>query len=403
MHPLARLSLATLVGALAAPVFADSGTITVDANVIATHRAAVAADAALRNQRLRQAAPKTAKADGRKAATANVYPGTPHANPLRAYPPSCAADPLPDTPSGAVIVRTRVPLWSKNYDTGQDVGVEYATLTLWRVACSNSGELTPYNFDGDANAITLMRIERASSADTNNYVVFPQITVGQGDDNYHDYYSRLRAATEPNTVIADIPFDAAIADAATYVLENYPYQDFGTYYYNYAFTLRVDPVANVAPVDIQMPDFVATQATYPDAFNPLPFDGYAAAQWVGKTRPSDGLLLQVSEQWSGTGPDATWSRQIVFDLLTRDNNGNPFWLVGSAPFAEGDISINADVYYLAANNTPTRWGAAVFSFPNCNGLDIKLSPNAGLPASVPSFGGTQQFGRLFSANGMICE
>ena len=131
--------------------------------------------------------------------------------------------------------------------------------------------------------------------------------------------------------------------------------------------------------------------------------GKPAAQWVGKTRPGDGLLLQVTEQWSGTGPDATWSRQIVFDLLTRDNNGNPFWLVGSTPFAEGDISVNADVYYLAANNTPTPWGKAVFSFPNCNELDMKLTPNAGLPAPAPSFGGTQQFSRLFSANGMICE
>lgn len=403
MHPIARLSLATLVATAIAPAFAESGATPADAGTVATHRAAVAADAAVRNQRLRMSAPKTAKADARKAVAANVYPGTPHANPLRAYPPSCAADPLPDTPSGGTVVRTRVPLWSKRYDTGDDVGVEYATLTLWRLACSNSGELTPYNFDGDANAMTLMRIERDSSANKNNYVVFPQITVEQGDDNFHDYYSRLRAATEPNTVIADIPFDAAIADAATYVLENYPYQDFGTYYYNYAFTLRVDPVANVTPVNIKMPDFVATSTTYPDAFNPLPFDGYAAAQWVGKTRPGDGLLVQVSEQWSGTGPDATWSRQVVFDLLTRDNNGNPFWLIGSAPFLEGDLSVSADVYYLAANNAQTRWGSVVLSFPSCNDFSMKLTPNGGLPGSVPTFSGTQQFARLFSANGMVCE
>uniref|UniRef100_UPI0026215061 hypothetical protein n=1 Tax=Dokdonella sp. TaxID=2291710 RepID=UPI0026215061 len=367
MRNLIRLTLAATVGALAAPAFADSGTIAVTPEAVAAHRAAAAADAASRNQRIRATIPSAAGASPAKAATASTYPGTPLANPFRTYPPSCAADPLPDAVSGPYY-SVNVPLWSKNRNTGADVGVETATLTVWRLACSSSGALTPYNVDGEGNALTLMRIERAGNANANNYVLFPRITVGQGNDQSHDvFYSRLRAATEPNTVISDIPFDAAIADAATYVLENYPYVDFGTYYFNYAFTLRIDPVVNnVRSVDLQVPDYAPTQSTYPDAFNPLPFDGYAAAQWVGKTRPGDGLLMQVTEQWSGQGPSATWSRQIVFDLLTRDTNGNPFWLIGSAPFDEGAIRVDADVYYLGANNAQTRWGRAVFSFNHCN-------------------------------------
>lgn len=404
MQTLTRLTLALAAGVVAVPAVADSNPIPLTPEALKAHEAAVAADVAARSKRVRATAPVQAGEAPAKAAAAvaSTYPGTPHANGFRTYPPSCAADPLPDAPSGPILAQERVPLLAKDGNTGDGVGVEYATLTIWRIACSSSGKTTPYNGDQGPNSMTLMRIQRDANADPNHYASFPLVDVSQ-DGSPFDDASRLRAANEPNTVIADTPFDAAIPDAVTFVLENYPYVGYRSFFYNYPFTLRVDPILNgIAPVDIPIPGYQPSESTYPDAYNPLPFDGYAAAQWTSDAR-NEGLLMQITEQWTGSGPDATYSRQVVFDLLTRDLNGNPFWLVGSALFNEGDISVTSNAYYLADGTDTPAWGKVTFVFPHCDRLDVTFVPNGGLPAPVPSISGTYQYDRLFSANGMACE
>ncbi|WP_300617274.1 hypothetical protein [Dokdonella sp.] len=403
MHTLNRLTLALAVGIASNASFAAENTVPLSPADVATHQAAVEAHAERLAQRAGIPMAFPAASGSPKAVTASARPGTPHANGFRAYPPSCAAVPLPDTPSGPLLTQTRIPLFARNPSTGQSVA-ETVTLTIWRIACSSSGELTPYNGDRGANAMTLMRIQRDASANPNFYITYPLIHVSQQGSAFDGDASLLRAAIEPNTVISDTPFSAPLSGGTTFVLENYPYVGSRQFFYNYAFALRVDPVLDgVQPRILEIPGYQPTPSTYPDSAKPRPFDGYAAAQWVGKTRPGDGLLMQVTEQWSGQGPSATWSRQIVFDLLTRDTNGDPFWLIGSAPFDEGAIRVDADVYYLGANNAQTRWGKAVFSFNHCNRLEMNLSPNAGLSAPVPVFSGVNQFDRLFSANGMVCE
>jgi hypothetical protein len=86
--------------------------------------------------------PRTAQAGaGVNAATASTLSGPRIANPYRAYPPSCLADPLPDTPSGP-FTSFQMPLYSR--DTGGNpVTPETVTVTIWRMACSSSGNLTP--------------------------------------------------------------------------------------------------------------------------------------------------------------------------------------------------------------------------------------------------------------------
>ncbi len=405
MQTLTRLTLALAAGVVAVPAVADSNSVPLSPEAVKAHEAAVSANAARQAKQQRKIAPAVADGVSTKAATATYYPDTPHANGYRTYPPSCAADPLPDSPSGPLLAQERIPLYARDTTTG-DAFAENVTLTIWRLACSSSTQLTPYNGDGGKNSITLMRIDRDANANPNRYVTFPFITVSQNGSPFDDTpYSQLRAATEPNTVISDTPFSAPVAgNGVTYVLENYPYLDFYSFFYNYAFTLRVDPVLDgVAPIDIAIGEYNPSQSDYPDAFNVLPFDGYAAAQWVGKTRPDDGLLVQISEQWTGVGADATYSRQLVFDLLTKDQNGNAIWLVGNAPFNKDALTVTTDAFYITGPRPFPHWGKVTFTFPHCNRLDMSFTPDGGLPAPVPVITGNAEYTRLFSANGMMCE
>src|SRR5690606_1293590 len=105
-----------------------------------------ASPAASSAQRLAAAQARTASAGAvqAKAMGKARYPGTPMANPYRAYPPSCAADPLPDDSGGnGVILSQDLPLYTK--DQNGRAAPETVKVTLWRVACSSGNSKTPYN------------------------------------------------------------------------------------------------------------------------------------------------------------------------------------------------------------------------------------------------------------------
>jgi hypothetical protein len=230
----------------------------------------------------------------------------------------------------------------------------------------------------------------------------PLVQIQQGGTGYDDAASLVRVAAEPNTVISEAPFDSPIIYSTTYVLENYPFGDDYNHQYNQAFKLLVDPqdtdVANYPTAQFDVPAYAPTQASYPDAGGPLFLDGYAAAQWINLDT-DDGLLVQIAEQYDG----GAMTRQLVFDLLVRDLNGNPFWLVGNAPFPLGAKELEVGTYYLGNGGDKPAWGKATFRLQNCNRLDVVFTPNTDLVAPVPSFQGTRSYMRLFSANGMLCE
>jgi len=390
------LTLALVAGLVALPASAER-TLDATPQARAYHDAAVARlQAQARSLPGPSAQSKRAKSQGN-----NRYPGTPLANEYRAYPPSCAAWPLPDKASGQTW-SARMPLYARSSQSGQ-TGSEAVTITIWRIACSSSGLLTPYNTDHGFNAMTLMRIDRDATyeGDTEFYPTFPLLEIKQGGINYGTVASLVRAAAEPNTYVSDGPFDAPIIYSTTYVLENHYGVD-ALHYYNYAFKLKVDPYFSpngTGAVEFTIPDYSPTQSSYPDAYAPLPLDGYAAAQWYN-TEFNEGLLVQVAEQLQ---PNGSTVRQLVFDLLTQDNNGDPLWLVGSAAFPVGATSLSIDTIYLGNNLTHIPYGSVRVSMPDCSRLDVAFTPLANLPPQIPRITGTTTYDRLFSENGMTCE
>lgn len=397
MNNLIRLTLAFGAGMIALPALAAEPT-PLSADASAYHAAAAASRPQIAGVRAAQPEGGAASALAQpKTMGSATYPGTPMANAFRAYPPSCAADPLPDKASGSTW-SGRVPLFASN--TANQAFTETVTVTVWRLACSSSGLVTRYNPTGAYNAMTLMRVDRdaANEGVRTRWPYFPQIQAAQGGIGFTDAKSLVRVASEPNTVISEFSYGIPILDSTTFVLENYPYDGAGYFTFSDAFTLRVQPyLQGVAPLDINIPAYTPTSSTYPDAFAPLPLDGYAAAQWV---HGDDGLLVQVTEQYDSSG---RMTRQLVFDLLVEDNNGNPLWLVGNAPFPVDATSLTINAIYLGPGLTHVPWGKLKFVVANCNELDVTFAPNPGLPASVPAFTGTTTFNRLFNANGMVCE
>lgn len=373
------LTFAFACGAVSAPGFAADGQ-TLSADVVAAYRADME-----QWQRSRFA--------NTKVTGNNERPGTPQANKLRAYPPSCAANALPDKPSG--------PVYSKDVTLLAANETQYVTetvkVTVWRLSCSSSGLPTRYSPNGAPNSMTLLRIDR--TADLANQVVsLPLVSIAQGSIAFDTPASYPRLTSEPNTLSAEILPGTFFANSETYVLENSPVPNAGYYFLNNAFKLRVNPRYNGAQVvDFDIPAYTPTADTYPTV--PMPLDGYAAAQWTSLD-PNHGLLVQVAEQYNA---DGAMTRQLVYDLLLKDLDGNPFWLVGNAPFAVGTTSLTLDAYYLDADLATRPWGKATFQMKNCNLLEVTYTPNADLAAPVPSFEGVIAYDRLFSANGMLCE
>ena len=394
-----RLTFALAAGLVALPAFATDTA----ASDTSYHDAAVAKMRAQLAQALAEGRANLQKRS--KAQGNNIFPGTPLANEFRAYPPSCAAWPLPDRPSGpsSQIWSTRMPLFTRDFASGAQAPSETVTVTIWRIACSSSGSLAPYNTDGGFNAMTLMRIDRDSGREGHKdvYPTFPYLFIKQGNVDYSNLASFVRAASEPNTYVSDGPGDAPIFYSTTYVLENQygPTADF-LHLYSYAFKLLVNPYINgVNPVEFNITDYSPTQSTYPDAFAPLPLDGYSAAQWIN-TVHNEGLLVQITEQPQSNGSTV---RQLVFDLLTEDLNGDPLWLVGNAAFNVGQTSVTVQTNYLGNNLAQIPYGTMKFEVSDCNHLDVTFTANPGLPAPIPTINGLTTYDRLFTPNGMTCE
>jgi len=397
-----RLTFALAAGLFALPVFAAAPAATTG-DVRADHETGVATIRAQIAKLKGEALQKRSKAQG-----TSVYPGTPLANEFRAYPPSCAAWPLPDKASGpsSQIFSKRMQLYTRTPLAVPVAPAETVTVTVWRIACSSSGNETPYNTDGGFNAMTLMRIDRdaANEGKDTYYPTFPLLKIQQGSVDFNDAASLVRAASEPNTYMSDGPFDSPIIHSTTYVLENYygPNADY-QHLYSYALKLKVDPYfddsGNTSVAEFTLPDYAPTQSTYPDAFAPLPLDGYSAAQWIN-TQFNEGLIVQMTEQPQSNGSTV---RQLVFDLLMEDLNGDPLWLVGNAAFSVGQTNLTVQTNYLGNNLTQIPYGTAKFEVRDCNHLDVTFSANPGLPAPIPTINGLTTYDRLFTPNGMTCE
>lgn len=364
-----------------------------------------AAGIAIRGAMAQHAAASAAKRS--KAMGNNVFPGTPLANEFRAYPPSCAAWPLPDKASGPTTT-ARVPLYTRT-SAGGATTPETVTISIWRVPCSSSGNETPYNSDGGYNAMTFMRIDRDSANEgrLDAFPTFPLLQIKQGSTGYSDLESLVRAASEPNTFIADGPFDAPVLNSTTYVLESYNTDADYLHYYNYAFKLLVDPVIpNVSPVEYSMDDYVPTQASYPAAFEPLPIDGYVSASWYDPAHNGEGMLTQIID-------NTPTSRTFFAAWYTYDELGLPYWLViqGTLPHFRTELN-NVPVYYTSGGGFAgdfgstvnlATWGTMSVSFPDCMHMAFSFDGHTANGDGGPGGSGTRIWTRVADINGLTCE
>jgi hypothetical protein len=330
----------------------------------------------------------------------SATPGLPRANPLRTYPPSCLADPLPDQPSGPTYSKN-VSLAAFNTNTGLIDSTEIVNITIWRVACSSSQFF---------NSATLMRINRNSSSQT-IYPLFPAIRVSQGSVGYgdSDYPANLaRLAIEPNTVISDTLIDTPIINDMTFVLENYDSTATSVFDFNLPFGLRFDNLFasnNLAFIDVPLYD--PTTLTYPAAFQNVPISGYLGTNWYDPTADGEGIVLQVYERSNDTS-----NLVLSFSWSAYDPNGVPFWLFGQVDIARGAKTATAPMFYRTGGGfggsngsagPAISWGTSTVTFPTCNTMTLSYSANPGLPAGVPSGSGTRTWTRIANVNGLLCE
>ena len=395
MNALIRLTLALAAGAVVSPSFAQS--LPHLSAETATLRAVKIPQIQARIAGVQRGTSQPAATDGTGLVNPTPLPGPRRPNEFRAYPPSCAADPLPDVTT-APLYSAPVNLFATN--SQGDHLVETVTVTIWRLPCSSSGNTTPYNSDGGTNAITLMRIDRS---DTNNrhtdyYPTFPLLYTDQGT-----FVGNLvRAAPEPNTVVADAGFGTPIFVSTTYVLENYPTIQAGMTEYNLAFNLYVDPATtDDQVVQISVPN-------YPNRTDlpPLPIDGYMSSVWYDSAHSGEGMLTQIYNN-----PDNT-SRTLFAAWYTYDANGIPFWLAAQGTAAVGSNTFsNVPVYYYTGGGfagnfngvTQHTWGTMNFSFPNCSQVDFDYNGATTDVAGGPGGQGSRSFKKIADINGLNCE
>jgi len=401
--------LASVLGLPA--IAADRGVIAVgtpraDFTAVQAHRAAFAA------------APR-ATATTATVSTAAVTPNELTASSYRAYPASCFSDklptivntiqPLPVSPSGVLYSRT-VTLGTNSQNTSEDV-----TITIFRIACSSSGDNLSYNPDGGYVGATLMRIQRQAQyeGDTQIYPQFPDIRIAQGNiafdnANFTDY---VRIATEPNTVLADSSVGAPVINSTTYVLENYASPSLGFFYFNNAFTIRFDNGLQNGRVTISVSDYAPTQQTYPAAYQPLAINGYLSGAWYDPSAGSrEGLVTQVLDNGDGA------TRTLFATWYTYDELGLPFWLVAQGSFPIGSTQLNnVQVLYatgssFAAQPPPPSpavksnvWGTINVSFSDCQHIKFDFNGAASTVQGGPQGSGTRNWTRLGVINSLACQ
>ncbi len=403
MKALIRVTLA-LAAVVACP-FVLSQPIQLPPQVAQAH----AAGGLSRNSRLAAVMkqPRGAQAAGVNGVESNTLSGPRTANAYRAYPPSCLADPLPDTASGP-FTQFQMPLYTRD-ENGNPQTPETVTITIWRMACSSSGSLTPYNTDHGKNSALLMRIDRDSTVDghTDVFPTFPSLTSNQGNTTG----MLVRAAMEPNTVISDGPYDAPVYNSTTYVLENYPNSALGFTYFDYAFTFFIDPVidANCTGCEsVNIQDYQPSQTDYPAAFVALPIDGFMSSAYYDPAHGGEGFVLEVYDNPGGT------TRTVFAAWYTYDPLGIPFWLTAQGSVQVGSNAMTGQpVYYFnnggfagdfGATSTLHVWGTMSLSWTDCNTLVFSYN-GATDPTIVngPSGSGTRTWSRLTDINGLNCE
>jgi hypothetical protein len=236
--------------------------------------------------------------------------------------------------------------------------------------------------------------------------------VAQGGIDYTQQASLVRVAAEPNTVVSEAPYDSLITTSTTYVLENYPYVGAGYFTFDDAFTLQLDPkVTGVSPVDLNILAYNPTPTSYPDAYNPLPIDGYMGTAWYDPAHSGEGILVEVVDNYISATVAPT-TRTFFAAWYTYDQLGLPFWITAQGTFPIGATSVTTPGYYqtgggfagnFGSSTTTNVWGTLTFSFPNCAEMDFSFNGQTDAQTNGPGGSGTRTWQRQVDNNGMTCE
>ena len=311
------------------------------------------------------------------AVDASADSGGPTLNPLRAYPPSCLALPLPQ-PAGPILsARVLVPTVDAQ---GNLAGSETVAYEFWRTPCNNG-----------KSALLGAIVRDQSLQNTTPAPIFSTILGSQGGVQNHE----MRVAAEPNTSLSYISPDQSVSSFIYFVFENDAQASF-----DFSSSIDLTVTNQTSTVTGTMPTY--NPSAYADASLPLQISGYQTGNYFDTGAGGQGVQVEVADQTSG-------QRLFVFAWYTYDSSGTPYWLFNTAPLNVGDRSITLPLgYYSGAqfgsgNGNPAVWGNITVTFPDCDHMTVSYQSASGLPAGVPQGNGTKTFGRLTSINGVTCD
>lgn len=361
---------------------------------------AAAAPALVRNLSASNAAvaqQKALVAEARNQARDTRSAGEIFANAYRAYPPSCLADGLPiggyATSKAIDVVQGQMLLLGDPAEClpgGNAAECNYQetdTITVWRQDCSGG------------KSVTLLEIDRPSTASTTLYPTLPLITVTQGANSEVP----VRVASDPNSFFSTNYANSPLKTSDVFVLENYYSGTSSQFDYNKTFVLKTDNQ------DSHGTPLLFTLGDYAPPASParLEISGYMSTNWSNPNQSGEGIVLQVYDNGDHQ------SRTLSFAWFTYDKNGQPFWLFGLTSVPIGQTQITAPTYYLqggafnpsaAAGTVPSKgWGFVTFTFPDCGHMNIAYNSSGNPPAPVPSGQGSSLYTRVADVNGLVCQ
>lgn len=130
----------------------------------------------------------------------------------------------------------------------------------------------------------------------------------------------------------------------------------------------------------------------------VPIQPAIGGAWYKATEEGHGFVINISEDTNGQLTFlATW--------YVYDNQGKQMWLLGSAPFSEGDMSITVSVIvtqgakfddFITSDVVNTDWGTLMFEFSNCGEGIVNYNPVLDFPS------GTVAIQRLTNTAGINC-
>lgn len=134
------------------------------------------------------------------------------------------------------------------------------------------------------------------------------------------------------------------------------------------------------------------------AYAAIPIQPAIGGAWYKATEEGHGFVINISEDENGQLTFlATW--------YVYDNQGKQMWLLGTAPFSEGDMSVTVPVIvtqgakfdkFISSDVVKTDWGTLTFEFSSCGEGIVNYNSVLEFPS------GTVAIERLTNTAGINC-